>query len=1036
MAVEEVGEYNPRELEEWILWYWRENKVMQKTLQPREGELFSFLEGPPTANAPPALHHVEARTFKDIVNRFQFMQGKSVPRKAGWDCHGLPVEVQVEKDLDLESKKDIVEYGVDRFVEKCRESVFSHIKEWDSLTERMAYWIDLENPYVTMADDYIESVWWSLKQLWDKKLLYEGYRVVPYCPRCGTPLSSHEVAQGYKSIKEETVIVSLRAKERDFSFLAWTTTPWTLLSNVALAVNPDIKYAVIKFKGENYVLAKDLAEKRFPEAGVVEEIKGSELAGMEYYPVFTHFTGKVDKPAWRVVTGDFVTTEEGTGIVHIAPAFGEDDYIVGEANGMPLINPVELDGKFNSDVPELEGEFVKDADHKIINWLDEMGVLVAKYPYEHDYPFCWRCKTPLLYYAMKSWFVKVSDVVPSLLDKNSEVAWYPESIGTGRFGKWIENARDWGLSRNRFWGTPLPIWRCECGDIRVVGSRKELLENSVGEVKEDIELHRPYVDAVKFKCNCGKEMERVEYVIDCWYDSGAATFAQFHYPFENKELFENSFPYSFICEATDQTRGWFYTLLVLATVLFDKPAYLNCVVAGLLLDDNGEKMSKSNDNIIDPWELFNSVGADAVRLQMCSSAPWNARRFGLESMNENVVPMLRTLWNCYSFTVRYLTLDGFDPREADLEEAELTIEDQWILSAADSMVDSVRRSLESNDYHHTLSKISDFIVEDFSRWYIKLVRDRLWLEGTDGGMNPLKKSAYISLMVVFDRICIALAPLAPFMSEAIYVNLVKRDVPSVHLVSWPFPGKVDEELISQMRVVRRLFEAGSRCRQEAKIKLRYPIAKVRVSGDSDVKAAVERLQPVILKQLNCKAVEYVDSLPDVRYAATPDFSVIGPKHGKDANRVSEAIKSNPAEAKSIRESGNPGKIGDFEVTPGMISDIKLSVPEKYAAAQFSEGSSHGVVLIETERSETLLKEALARDLIRNVQELRKKNNLEELQRINVEVSKSEKVEAMLSEFKDMILEEVRAEGLNTVENLETPENFKYEGETVFFKISY
>ena len=1036
MAVEPVGEYNPKELEERILRYWRDNGVMEETLKPRGGELFSFLEGPPTANAPPALHHVEMRTYKDVVNRFNYMLGCNVPRKAGWDCHGLPVEVQVEKDLQLNSKKDILTYGVDRFVEKCRESVFSHIREWDVLTERMAYWIDLKSPYVTMDNGYIESVWWSLKELWGRKLLYEGHRVVPFCPRCGTPLSQHEVALGYKTVKEETVIVSFRAKDRDFSFLAWTTTPWTLLSNVALAVKPELTYAVIKYRGEKYVLAKELAEKRFPEADAVGEMKGSELIGLEYHPLFSHFAGKLGKPAWRVLGGGFVTTEEGTGIVHIAPAFGEDDYNVGVENDLPLVKPVDMEGRFTAEIPELKGMFVKDADPRIVKWLEDMGVLIAHYPYEHEYPFCWRCKTPLLYYAMKSWFIKVSELIPKLMEQNGKVSWYPESIGSGRFGNWVEGARDWSLSRNRFWGTPLPIWTCGCGETKVIGSRKELIENAKGKVREDLDLHRPYVDGVKLKCKCGGEMTRVEYVIDCWYDSGAATYAQFHYPFENKELFESSFPYDFISEAVDQTRGWFYTLLVLATALFNKPAYMSCVVGGLLLDDKGEKMSKSNNNVIDPWQLFNTVGADAVRLQMCATAPWNAKRFGVDSMSESVIPMLKTLWNCYSFTVRYMLLDRFDPREHTLDEKDLALEDQWILSAADAMVESAKETLKRNEYHHTVAAVTEFIVEDLSRWYIKLIRDRLWLEDKEGSINPSKKAAYITLATVFGRVCAAMAPLAPFITEEIHLNLLKKEFKSVHQTPWPMVGKIDRELISDMKTVRSIFEAGSKCRQDADIKLRHPIAKVTVSGDRGVYEAVKRMNAVIAKQLNCKSVEFTVKLPDVKREAVPDYSVIGPKYAANSGKVAEAIKSKPEEARKIKVSGKPGKISGFDVTPEMIANMKLTVPKKYAAAEFSTGLHHGVVLIETKRDKSLMNEALARDLIRHIQELRKKNNLEELQRIKVEVSESREVEDMLKEFKNTILNEVRADAIQPKKGLKTPETLKYDGKDVYYRIIF
>jgi isoleucyl-tRNA synthetase len=1036
MAIEPVGEYNPKKLEERVLAYWRLNKVMEETLKPRDGERFSFLEGPPTANAPPALHHVEMRTYKDVVNRFHYMLGYDVPRKAGWDCHGLPVEVQVERDINLDSKRQILEYGVDRFVEKCRDSVFSHIREWDSLTERMAYWIDLKDPYVTMDNDYIESVWWSISELWKKKLLYEGYRVVPFCPRCGTPLSSHEVALGYQKVSEETVIVGFRGKDRDYSFLAWTTTPWTLLSNLALAVNPEVTYAVIKYRGERYVLAKELAEKRFPEADIVEEMKGSKLVGMGYHPLFSHFAGRLEKPAWRVVEGDFVSTEEGTGIVHIAPAFGEDDYNVGVENDLPLVNPIDQQGRFTSDVPELAGVFAKDADAKIIGWLDEMGALIARYPYEHDYPFCWRCKTPLLYYAMKSWFIKVTGIIPELMNQNSKVKWYPESIGSGRFGNWVEGARDWSLSRNRFWGTPLPIWTCGCGKVRVVGSRKELFEAAAGKVKPDLDLHRPYVDGVKLRCSCGKKMSRVEYVIDCWYDSGAATYAQFHYPFENKKMFEESFPYDFISEAVDQTRGWFYTLLVLATALFKKPAYMSCVVGGLLLDDRGEKMSKSNDNVIDPWQLFETVGADAVRLQLCAVAPWNAKRFGQDTMNESIIPLLRTLWNCYSFTVRYMLLDNFDPRGHSVDGADLAVEDEWIQSAASSLVASVKESLSRNEYHHTVAALSEFIVDDLSRWYIKLIRDRLWLEDEGGRINPSKEAAYITLMQVFNRVCLALAPLAPFITEDIYQNLLKTDAASIHQVPWPEAEDVDEELILNMKVVRAIFEAGSKCRQEAGIKLRYPIAKVTVSGDARTRQAVIQLKALIGKQLNCKEVEFAEKLPKLEYEAIPDFKVIGPKYGKEADKVAKAIKSNPSDAKGIFESGVEGELSGFKVTPEMIANIGYAFSGDYAAAGFSVSTCHGVVLIETKRSDSLMNEALARDLIRHIQELRKKHDLGELQRIKVEVSDTPSVRKMIGEFRATVLNEVRADKIELKKGLSTSETLKYGGEAIHYRISF
>ncbi len=1019
-----AGEYKPRGMEEGILKFWKEKGIPERTLTDGK-KRFSFLEGPPTPNAPPALHHVEVRAFKDLVNRFKFMQGFSVPRKAGWDCHGLPVEVQIEKKLKLNSKKEIVSYGIDRFVEECRKSVFSNIEDWNKLTERMAYWIDMENPYVTMRNEYIESVWWSLKEIWKKGLLYLDHKVVPYCPRCGTPLSSHEVALGYQEIKEETVIVRFQAKDKDFYFLAWTTTPWTLLSNLALAVNPKLEYAKIRYKGENYVLAKELAEKRFPDSEVLETFMGSELLGIEYQPLFSHFVGKLDKKAWFVIGGDFVTIEEGTGIVHIAPAFGEDDFNAGKKNNLPLVNPISEDGKFTEQIPELKGMFAKDADSRIVSILEEQDALIAKYPYKHDYPFCWRCSSPLLYYAMKSWFIAMEKLKKNLISNNNRVKWFPEHMKSGRFGDWLENVKDWSLSRNRFWGTPLPIWICECGNKEVIGSRKELTEKSASKIDANIDLHRPYVDKVKLKCRCGKLMSRVDYVIDCWYDSGAATFAQYHYPFENKELFERSFPYDFICEATDQTRGWFYTLLAISTVIFNKPAYKSVVVGGLLLDDKGEKMSSSKDNIIHPWDLFNTVGADAVRLQMFATAPWNAKRFGKETLDETAIPMLRTLWSCYEFTTRYMLLDRFEPSKHQLGDAKLRIEDEWILSAVDALAENVNRNLENNDYHHLVANMNNFVTEDLSRGYIKLIRDRLWLEDKGSKMDESKFAAYVTLSEVFRRLCTILAPAAPFIAEEIYQNLVKGREESVHFLKWPKPEHINPELGFQMNLAKKIFEAGSNCRQNAGIKLRHPIKSVTVVGDSKVRKTVDTLGEVIKKQLNAKDVKFVDEIPGTKYIGVPNFKILGPKFGKDAVRVAELIREN---GKKLRERKKINLDG-YEITPEMVSDVRVETPEGYISAAFALENTSGIVYIDAERDPSLLHEALARDVIRNVQELRKKSNLEELERIHVFITDTAMVREMLKGFERVVLDEVRADKIVLEKSVKGAE-FEFDEETI------
>jgi len=1035
MTLKPVEDYKPKELEEEILKFWKDEHIIENTIYSKPGKKqFNFLEGPPTANAPPALHHVEARVFKDLVNRYNFMKGFSVPRKAGWDCHGLPVEVQIEKKLKLNSKRDIIKYGIDKFVEECRSDVFRFITNWDLLTERMAYWVDMESPYVTMDNSYIESVWWSLKELWKKNLLYEGYRVVPYCTRCGTPLSSHEVAQGYNTISENTVFVRFKIKNKDEYFLAWTTTPWTLLSNVALAVGSDIQYALIQYKDNKYILAEILADKIFPEYELLKVYKGKDLEGIEYEPLFGHFKGKI-KNAWRVILGDFVSTEEGTGIVHIAPAFGEDDYVVGQENNLPLVNPIDEDGKFTDQIPELKGIFAKDADPKIIEMLRESDLLIKEKKYDHEYPFCWRCKTPLLYYAMESWFIKVTDIKEQMINLNKKISWYPDNMKGGRFGDWLENVRDWALSRNRFWGTPLPIWKCECGNIEVIGSRDELMKKSIEKIDKNLDLHRPYVDSVKIKCTCGKEMKRVPYVIDCWYDSGAATFAQFHYPFENQDLFKNSFPYDFISEGTDQTRGWFYTLLVLSTILFDEIAYKNVVVCGLLLDDKGEKMSASRGNIIDPWKLFNSIGADAVRLQMCSAAPWNARRFGEESLNEVVIPMLRTLWNCYGFTVKYMILDNFDPREQELKLENLEIEDRWILSVTDNVVKKVEDNLNLNEYHQAVKDINDFIVGDFSRQYIKLIRDRLWLEDKEK-IHPSKKAAYVTLSHVLKKLSIVLAPIAPFITEHIYQNLLRRkdSERSIHLVHWPSPENIDENLELQMNIAKKIFESGSYLRQSAGIKLRYPISKVSVVGDDIVKETVKNLSDIIKKQLNSKEVEFVDELKGVEYILTPDFRIIGPKFGNNVSEVANLIKNNGNKIKKELDKKDRIMINNYEITKDMISDIKIKVPEGYSGAKFSFNEYSGIVYIDTKRDQTLINESLTRDLIRNVQELRKKHKLEELERIKVIVSKTKSIETMLKEFKGLVLNEVRADDIMLQEGLKGEISFQFDNEEISVSI--
>ncbi|MBS3066647.1 isoleucine--tRNA ligase [Candidatus Pacearchaeota archaeon] len=772
-------------------------------------KLFSFLEGPPTANAPPALHHLEVRTYKDIINKFKYMQGYNVPRKAGWDCHGLPVEVQIEKKLGLNSKKDIFKHGEAKFINECKESVFSYIQAWNKSTEKLNYWIDLEKPYVTLENNYIESIWWSLKQLYEKKLLYEAHKVVPFCPRCETPLSSHEVAQGYKKIKEDSIVVKMRLKSGE-NLLVWTTTPWTLPSNLAIAVNPDIEYAFVEER-EIYIVAKELAEKLFEEPNIIRIVRGKELIGKKYTPLFNYYS---DLDAFKIIGGDFVTIENGTGLVHMAPAFGEVDYDACKKEKLPFVQPVDENGKFTSEIPEYAGRFIKSVDKEIIKRLDSENKLFKIIPYEHDYPFCWRCDTPLMYYAIKSWFIRVSAYRKRLLELNEKINWEPEHIKEGRFGEWLNNVKDWALSRKKFWGTPLPIWRCSCGNEEIIGSVKELKKMSVKKLdSKDIDLHKPWIDNIKLKCSkCKKEMDRVGDVIDCWYDSGASTFAQFHYPFENKAEFEKRFPYDFISEAIDQTRGWFYTLHVLSTILFNDVAYKNVICAGHIVDEKGEKMSKSKGNILDPDKVMSEVGVDATRLEFCTIDSGSSKRFGIKSVKEEVLPFLNILWNTNQF---YKQLNNSN-------KAEVKIEDKWILSRLNSVIKETTESLENYKIERGINPIIEFVSNDFSRTYIKIIRDR-----EDKNVKNI-------IGEVLDKVSRLTAPYAPNISDVIYSSFDKK---SVHLSSWPM----------------KIIEKGLAERDKSGIGLKWPLQKVTVfiKGGENIKGLGE----IIKSQLNVKEIE-------------------------------------------------------------------------------------------------------------------------------------------------------------------------------------
>ncbi len=825
--------YNHKQVEQEVAKFWKsQESEIKKSLQynPKK-KLFSFLEGPPTANALPGLHHVEVRVFKDLFCKFKHMQGFTVPRKGGWDCHGLPVEVQVEKQLKLNSKKDILDYGIEKFNKKAKESVFKYIKEWSKLTEKMGYWIDLENPYITLDNNYIESVWWSLKQLYDKKLLYLGHKVVPFCPRCETPLSSHEVAQGYKDITEDTVTVKFKVKGKENQYLlSWTTTPWTLPSNLALAVNPNIEYAIIRDKNKEYILAKELVEKYFENPKIIKVMKGSRLKDLEYEPVFPYF--KDLKNAFKIILADFVTETEGTGIIHMAPAFGEDDYEACKKDNIAFVQPITETGHITSKVRDFFRMFVKDADPKIIEYLDKHNILFKKERYTHTYPFCWRCNSPLIYYAMLSWFIKVSSIRDKLLKNNKKINWFPNHIKDGRFGNWLEGAKDWALSRKKFWGTPLPIWQCKsCKNKIAIGSIKELKEKAENPPKE-IDLHKPHIDEIKIKCKCGELMERVPDVIDCWYDSGSAPFAQFHYPFENKDMFKKAFPYDFIAEALDQTRGWFYTLHVLGTILFEENAYKNVVCAGLLVDEKGEKMSKTKGNIINPNDMFEQVGVDATRLQFCTTEPGAEKKFSQQLVKESILPFLRILWNVYIYTSNL-------KQKPDSKNLEL--EDKWLISRTNTLIKEVTESLEKHNYHHCISKFIQFMNEDVSRTYIQFIRDRV--------ESP--KVIY-TLNYALENILKLIAPFTPYVSDYLNLKLFNAEK-SIHLSSWPKPDEklIDKELEKNMQSTRLIIQMILAEREKAQIGVRWPLAKATIQ----TKEEIQEFSDLIKKQTNIKQVE-------------------------------------------------------------------------------------------------------------------------------------------------------------------------------------
>ena len=1025
------------ELEERTLARWRERDVFRRSLEKREGaELWNFYEGPPTANGRPGSHHVLARVFKDVYPRYRSMCGYRVPRKAGWDCHGLPVEIEVEKQLGISSKQEIEEYGIDKFNARCRASVFEYVEEWNRLTERIGFWIDLEDPYVTLDDDYIESVWWSLKRLWEDDRLYEGHKVVPYCPRCGTALSSHEVALGYKDVEDPSIYVRFPllaedGSEAGESLLVWTTTPWTLPGNVAVAVAPSVTYVRARLDGETVILAEPLVEKVLGEgAEIVNRFPGSELVGRSYRgPVFALEDGGPAN-AFRVLGGDFVTTEDGTGLVHIAPAFGEDDYAIAAENEIfdptshgTLYNPVGLDGKFDRRVSGFEGGFVKDPEvtRRLIADLDTRGLLFREQVYEHAYPHCWRCDTPLLYYAKSSWYVATSQVRDRLLANNETIGWRPEHIKTGRFGKWLENNVDWALSRDRYWGTPLPIWECGgegCDGRFCAGSVAELRERSKGEVPED--LHRPYIDAVTVECEqCGGEMRRVESVIDTWYDSRAMPFAQLHYPFENEELFKERFPADFICEAIDQTRGWFYTLLAESTLLFDTSSYRNCVCLGLILDPDGQKMSKSKGNVVEPWDVISTHGADAFRwYYLTAQQPWSGYRFSVDTVGESVRQFLLTLWNTYSFWVLYANAEDLGPADfpsrsrfaADIAQKRGLVDDldRWALSRLQATVATVRERMDDFDCTAAGRAISAY-VEELSNWYVRLSRRRFW-EGD--------KAAFTTLRHCLLETVALLAPFTPFLADEIHLNLAGGEAEeageggdSVHLRDFPEvnPTLADPDLEEAMEAVRLTVELGRAARAQAKTKMRQPLRRAVIVANDAEREAISARADLVTAELNVKELDFVSEEADlVSYAVKPNYRSLGPRFGKRMPQVAAAVEALDAVhvAKVMADGGEIGisvEGDEHTIGPDEVS-LALQPLDGYEV----EAEAGHAVALQLELDDELRREGLAREIVHAVQNARKAAGLDISDRINLSLGGDDELLAAAREHQPYIAGEVLA----------------------------
>ncbi len=992
---------------------WKQKDIVKKNFAMNEGkEYFTFFDGPPTANGTPHVGHIETRVIKDIIPRYKVMKGYKVIRKAGWDTHGLPVELEIEKSLGISGKEQIEEYGVENFVKKCKESVFTYVHMWEEMTDKVGFWVDMEHPYVTYHNEYIESVWWALKQMWEKGLLYEGHKVMPYCPRCGTALSSHEVAQGYKDVKDLTCIAKFKVLDKENTYiLAWTTTPWTLPSNLALAVNKSYEYAEVKAnvgtddepQYENYILAKDLIDEVLRETPyeLVRTFKGEELLGTKYEQLMPF--AKVDGKAFEVIHGDFVTLTEGTGVVHMAPAYGEDDSIVCKQNGITFVNLVDKSGNFVPEVEPWAGRFVRDCNEDICKWLKERNKLFSKEKHVHSYPHCWRCDTPLLYYPKESWFVAMSKLRDELVENNSKVNWYPETIKTGRFGKFLENVIDWGISRDRYWGTPLPIWTCEdenCGHRECIGSIAELKEKAI-DCPDDIELHKPYIDDVYLKCpKCGKKMKRAKEVIDCWFDSGSMPFAQWHYPFENKEMFDNNFPADFISEAVDQTRGWFYTLMAVGTALYGTSPFKNCIVLGHVLDEHGQKMSKSKKNGVDPITLLDTVGADATRWHFyTSSAPWLPKRLGIKNVQETQRGFLSTLWNVYSFYVLYAEIDEFNPLE--YKDYKLTnVMDKWIISKLNTLVKEVAEKLDKYDITGAALLIEDF-TDQLSNWYVRRNRERFWAQE----LNDEKIGAYVTLYRVLTTLIKVAAPFTPFMTDEIYQNLVvgldKNAPESVHLCLWPEVNEkeIDKKLEDEMSLAYKVVKLGRSARNFANIKNRQPLSEMLISIDTLPKY----YEDIVKDELNVKNIEFGAEMSKyVDFEIKPNLPVLGKEYGKLIPRIREEIsKLNQMDLANKVKNGDTEYIEIDDTQIGLNSENLLVTMQGKVGFAFSGEGELGVVL-DTNITEQLKEEGYVREVLSKVQNMRKEKGFEVLDRINLYVAGNNEMEEVIRKNEEII----------------------------------